>query len=849
MSTGGGSDGELLASGNPIRPRGLVPIVGGLGTAIFAMAAPVPPMVMLVVALFGTAMATWGVLDLLGSFDDPPAATARLADLVAPLAVTVTAALACWLALRAAVAGSLSPVGAALCVPGTMIAGMIGVFRLLERLGPFARDEQGCRRPLLRRHGFWLLMIAVVVHVPLLGSHALTDPWETHYGEVSREILARGDWISLWWAEDGWFQSKPVLTFWLQAASMAFLGVRYEPGRMLSAVAEGGTPHPEWALRMPSMLFMLVGLYVLYRGMARTCGRRAAFLGGVVLLTMPQFFLVSRQAMTDMPFVAGMMGVVGCVLSAAHVEPERRAWSFAILARSGRGIRVSLFHLVIGAALFVMLLQIGYLFSRNVAITTTPYFGLTFVNDTFLHGSPGNCGSPGNAACVSGLVPQQDRIQPALQALLWLQATALLMWLTWGERRVKRLIFLAAWMFAALASMSKGIGGVALPIVGVVAWVVATGRWRELTRMEIVGGLILFAIMVVPWFAASYVRHGWTFIERLFFDHMVKRTFGEMHQTNKGDDISFRYYVWQLGYASFPWCGLAPVGLVSWLRHARESKRWSAACLLACVFLVGFLLFSLMGTKFHHYALPLLPPLAMLTGILLDDMLGRDAEQGPDRVPWGGVAIGAALTTVVVGIDLGWTAPHRLSAVRLVQLFSYRYSRAWPEHLNFDAPFMWFTAIAALSMLAMMWRRRRGWAVGGLVCVALGFALWTVDVYMPAVAPHWGQRELLVRYEQERRVSPGTIVAYQMNWKGENFYRGNAIAAFKTTGAPFRTWVDETLARGESTFYFLTEHKRIPDLKAELGTSKLGSALELDKLTDKELNNKFALLRVKISSP
>ena len=38
---------------------------------------------------------------------------------------------------------------------------------------------------------------------------------------------------------------------------------------------------------------------------------------------------------------------------------------------------------------------------------------------------------------------------------------------------------------------------------------------------------------------------------------MYKRAFSHVHDTNAGDDTSFRYYVWQLGYGLFPWTGIA----------------------------------------------------------------------------------------------------------------------------------------------------------------------------------------------------------------------------------------------------------------------------------------------------
>jgi len=124
------------------------------------------------------------------------------------------------------------------------------VYRLGHALGAF-RNDDGTNPGLFQRHGFWLVALNVGLYVPLLGSYSLSDPWETHYGEVAREMLARDDWISTWWAQDGWFWSKPVLDFWSQALSFSLLGVKYMPGEMLRAAERGLFPQPEWAARMP----------------------------------------------------------------------------------------------------------------------------------------------------------------------------------------------------------------------------------------------------------------------------------------------------------------------------------------------------------------------------------------------------------------------------------------------------------------------------------------------------------------------------------------------------------------------------------------------------------------------
>src|SRR5581483_2981764 len=74
--------------------------------------------------------------------------------------------------------------------------------------------------PWWRRHGTWVAALGGRLYLPFAGAYGLWDPWETHYSEVAREILARDDWITTWWGQEGWFMSKPVLIFWMSALGM-----------------------------------------------------------------------------------------------------------------------------------------------------------------------------------------------------------------------------------------------------------------------------------------------------------------------------------------------------------------------------------------------------------------------------------------------------------------------------------------------------------------------------------------------------------------------------------------------------------------------------------------------------
>ena len=160
---------------------------------------------------------------------------------------------------------------------------------------------------------FWTLCVLAflcLLYIPFAGNYGLWDPWETHYGEVARQMVSRNDWISLWWPgspqdpASGVFFSKPVLTFWLMAVSLKAFGLGHDSSVFASEMTVGWKA--EWALRLPFVLLGIVGVWATYYLVRRVVSRRAALWSAVVLGTSTQWALISRQAMTDMAFVAPM---------------------------------------------------------------------------------------------------------------------------------------------------------------------------------------------------------------------------------------------------------------------------------------------------------------------------------------------------------------------------------------------------------------------------------------------------------------------------------------------------------------------------------------------------------------
>jgi hypothetical protein len=180
-----------------------------------------------------------------------------------------------------------------------------------------------------------------------------------------------------------------------------------------------------------------------------------------------------------------------------------------------------------------------------------------------------------------------------------------------------------------------------------------------------------------------------------------------------------------------------------------------------------------------------------------------------------------------------------------MHLFSYRYDRTWPPSLDATVPLvMAGVGAVALSLLLAVTRTRRA-ATFASVGLALVWAVWGLDRYLPEASPHWGQRAIFEAYYGKRAGPQEPIVAYRLNWKGENFYTGSRLPQFGVPTPPpnspaFPDWVKEQKAHGTKVMYFVTEQHGVAGLRKELTGIKVDA---VDTVTTHEDSNQFALVR------
>ena len=182
-----------------------------------------------------------------------------------------------------------------------------------------------------------------------------------------------------------------------------------------------------------------------------------------------------------------------------------------------------------------------------------------------------------------------------------------------GLRR--RLFLWSFYAFSALAVLTKGLIGVFIPGMVIVAWIMVLGEWRVLKTMYLPTGLALFLLIAAPWHF-MVMRANPEFFHFYFIQEHFLRYLTTMH--SRYQPPWFFIPVILLGL--FPWS----VFLVQAIRHNlpstwRERHEHRDALFLILWAGLVFLFFSASDSKLVPYILPVFPPLALLIGRYLSD--------------------------------------------------------------------------------------------------------------------------------------------------------------------------------------------------------------------------------------
>jgi len=152
-----------------------------------------------------------------------------------------------------------------------------------------------------------------------------------------------------------------------------------------------------------------------------------------------------------------------------------------------------------------------------------------------------------------------------------------------------------------------------------------------------------------------------------------------------------------------------------------------------------------------------------------------------------------------------------------IEMFVYRYDRPWPVDVDASTGFLYLGLFAAGALMLM--RRFPRIGVGAVCTAGLAIGLWSMHAYMPVAAQHWGMRDAIRRYYDERTIYGAHLV-----------YWGNRRVADDWTDREtwtIRTLVPNTVQEGDPVTIRVTV-KSLDDKRTEADVELAARIDEID---------------------
>lgn len=165
----------------------------------------------------------------------------------------------------------------------------------------------------------------------------------------------------------------------------------------------------------------------------------------------------------------------------------------------------------------------------------------------------------------------------------------------------------------AFGMLSKGLIGIALPGLVIFIWLLWTRQFKKVLYLPWVSGVLLFALIALPWFVIAQQKYP------QLFDYMfVNQHFKRYTATSYNNPQPWWFYLVSVLLLLFPWAFFA----LNQIRQPSEplpgaplpmAKAWWSLCWIWLVAITVF--FSVPNSKLVGYILPVMPALALLSAL------------------------------------------------------------------------------------------------------------------------------------------------------------------------------------------------------------------------------------------
>ncbi len=172
----------------------------------------------------------------------------------------------------------------------------------------------------------------------------------------------------------------------------------------------------------------------------------------------------------------------------------------------------------------------------------------------------------------------------------------------------------ACWAAMALAVLSKGLIGVVLPGFVLVVYTLVARDWALWKRLHLLTGLAVFFAVGAPWFVLISARNpefAWFFFVH---EHFQRFTSTVHHR-----DAPLWYFVPLLVAGFLPWLAQLPgAARLTMARDQAAANGFRPTLLLGLWAVLIFAFFSVSNSKLPGYIFPIVPALAILAALVLE---------------------------------------------------------------------------------------------------------------------------------------------------------------------------------------------------------------------------------------
>jgi len=206
-----------------------------------------------------------------------------------------------------------------------------------------------------------------------------------------------------------------------------------------------------------------------------------------------------------------------------------------------------------------------------------------------------------------------------------------------GSMHRRTFCLLASYACMGAAVLTKGLIGLALPVMIVGSYMLIARDFGLLRRMRLGWGMAIFLAVSAPWFILVSIKNP------TFFDFFFIREHFQRYLTNIAGREEPVYYFLIVGAVFFlPWTFFIPAAVRQAFTR-KDTPLKKTLIFLNVWWMIIIVFFSLSRSKLPPYILPMTPPLALLVGLVWRDFLSEGTG-------WSGVKRG--LIAFIAGIAL-----------------------------------------------------------------------------------------------------------------------------------------------------------------------------------------------------